>query len=388
MTTQAIQPTALSSQWTGAAPPTGAGHLSLKIDENSLELCYGPGQLASADSVGMLEAPRLDSVDGAVLDPALSRGIVRVAPYPGMACGDKLILRWDGLDLEGYAYQHEIVRFVSEGQVGKEVVFVVKGMHIAALDGGSLDVYWTLISAALAEPLSSARLQLSVGDSALRLLAPHVEESAGEVLDPDRVSHGVSVTLQPYARMTAGDRILLSWQGATTATEYSDALLVESFSVGETLSFWVAPETVTAHIGDKVTVRYRVLQASGATRDSEPTRIVFAALNRGVLDAPDVLEAEDGVLVVEDSIDGITVVLGNVQVQEGELVYLKCDGELFNHRDDREITRDMAGQPLVFIVPHRFWREHAGLTVRVAYSVEHLDDASQESAVTEVRVER
>jgi hypothetical protein len=46
----------------------------------------------------------------------------------------------------------------------------------------------------------------------------------------------------------------------------------------------------------------------------------------------------------------------------------------------------MAGQPLVFIVPYRFWREHRDLPVRVSYSVERLDDVSQLSDVTVVQV--
>ncbi|MNY49484.1 hypothetical protein D3C86_1849150 [compost metagenome] len=72
--------------------------------------------------------------------------------------------------------------------------------------------------------------------------------------------------------------------------------------------------------------------------------------------------------------------------EEGELVYLKCDGDYFNHRDDREITREMAGEPLVFVVPYRFWREHRDTTIRVAYTVERLDDVSQESEEVLVQV--
>jgi hypothetical protein len=384
MTTQEVhRATPLSQRANHDIHLADGGQLRLKVDEHSLEICYDLHSSAS----GRLQPPMLDSVDGAVLDPALPRGIVRVAPYPGMTCGDKLILRWDGLDLEGYAYQHEIVRFVSESQVGREVVFVVKGMHIAALDGGSLEVYWTLVSAARSAPLCSDRLQLTVGDAPPRLLAPHIEESVGAVLDPDRVAQGICITVQPYARMAVGDRVLLCWQTEGAALTYSDSLRVEAFIVGEAFSFWIAPQSVAAVLGDKATVRYQVRQRCGTTRESEPVQIVFAALNRGILDAPDVLESEDGVVQVDDSLDGITVVIGNAQVQEGELVYLKCDGDFFSHADDREISRDMAGQPLVFIVPHKFWREHAGSTVRVAYSVEHLDDVSQASAVTTVRVE-
>lgn len=39
-----------------------------------------------------------------------------------------------------------------------------------------------------------------------------------------------------------------------------------------------------------------------------------------------------------------------------------------------------------FIVPHRFWREHHGTTVEIAYTIERLDDISQQSAVRRISV--
>lgn len=83
-----------------------------------------------ADKVGMFEhgrgreqalslpVPAIDSLDGAVLDPSLNRVVVRIAPYPGMACGDRVVLSWRGLDIEGLPYHHEIARSISEAQLG------------------------------------------------------------------------------------------------------------------------------------------------------------------------------------------------------------------------------------------------------------------------------
>lgn len=93
-------------------------------------------------------------------------------------------------------------------------MFVIKGVHVATLECGSLQVYWTLYSVALPEPVSSARLQLDVGDPEPELLAPIIEDSVGGTLDPARVPQGTSVTVRPYARMAAGDRVILSWQGS------------------------------------------------------------------------------------------------------------------------------------------------------------------------------
>ncbi|MBC3205181.1 hypothetical protein HU755_00125 [Pseudomonas sp. SWRI111] len=334
-----------------------------------------------------LLAPMIAGLQGDVLDPALARVVVRVAAYAGMACGDQVRLYWEGLDIEGFAYQHERVRFVSETLVGQDLVFVIKGMHVSALDGGSLQVFWTLLSVDLPAPLESERLQLSVGDVRTRLLAPHIETMVGGTLDPSRVEEGVLVTLQPYARMSAGDRILMAWRGTQSSEAFNDALTVQAFAVGGMLSFWIPARYIEAHRGDHVSVDYRVESACGAVRPSDPASVFIGPLLRGELEAPEVLEAVDDVLSVADSTDGITVEIGNAQTLEDELVYLKCDGDFFNHRDDREITRETAGQPLIFIVPHRFWREHQGTTVRIAYTVERLDDVSQNSAVRHLRVE-
>ncbi|WP_332763157.1 hypothetical protein [Pseudomonas koreensis] len=358
------------------------------MNTHEVEFCYRMRHPAGACvSKELLPAVTLDSVEGRVLDPALGRVVVRIAPYPGMTCGDRLQLSWDGLDIEGFAYQHEMVRYVTEGQVGKEVVFVIKGLHVAALDGGSLEIYWAHMSAGLPEPSLSARLQLSVGDTRPQLLAPIVEGVVSGTLDPARVPEGTLVVLQPYARMAAGDRVTLIWGTDAFPGAFRDNLKVEAFAVADVLSFWIDGTQIVGHLGEQVAVRYRVEDAVGALRESEATKLLVMPFVREDLDAPDVLEAQDGVLGSEDAIDGVTVVIGNARTQEGELVYLKCDGDFFNHRDDREITRETAGKPLIFIVPHRFWREHHGTTVRVAYTVERLDDVSQESAETPVRVE-
>ena len=344
-----------------------------------------------ADNLNIAEqymaAPQLDQADNSVLDPSENKAIVTVAPYPGMACGDKLVMSWSGIDAEGVAYRHEVSRFVSEAQVGRAVVFCVAGAHIAALDGGSLEVYYTLYSALHCEPAESGRLYLNVGDVRQDLLPAIVNDAVGGTLDPDRVAEGACITIRPYARMAIGDRVLLSWAGVTPQASFNDTLKVEAFTVGGELSFWVRPDFIAPNMGATVTISYCVEHKGQESRLSEPAQLLIGPLERGLLLPPTVLEADEGWLDLQDAIDGVTVVIDNAQAEEGELVYLKCDGEHFSHRDDREISREMAGQPLVFIVPYRFWREHRDLTVQVAYSVERLDDVSQQSEVTLVQVQ-
>lgn len=352
------------------------------VDESvrSFGRCRGAGRHLP------LPAPALDSISGSVIDPSLSRVVVRIAPYPEMACGDRVVLSWRGLDAEGLPYHHEIARSVTEGQLGKEIVLVVRDVHIAALDGGTVEVFWTLSSTARPESVTSSRLQLDVGDVRFSLLPVVVEDAVRGSLDPARATFGTTAILQPYAGMSAGDRIRLSWQGPSMEASFHDNLVVERFAIGQPLVFGIAPEFITPHLGGEVTVRYRVEQKNGVIRESGVTQLRMAPLVRGELPAPAVVEAHDGVLDVHDAIDGVSVVIDAAQVEEGELVYLKCDGELFFHRDDREIIKGMAMHSLVFIVPYRFWREHVNTLVRLSYSVERLDDVTQESGVMSLHV--
>jgi hypothetical protein len=334
-----------------------------------------------------LPPPILEQAENGVLNPSDRKVVIRVQPYPGMTCGDKLLLSWTGLAADGLACNHQVVRFISEDRVGEDIIFAVGSTHIAVLDGGSLEISYSLMSTCFAEPVHSRRLQLSVGDVQSDLLPATVNDTVGRTLDPDRVKEGVIVTIKPYARMAAGDWVLLTWAGLSIEGSFSDALKVESFAVGGELSFWVSPECIAPNLGSSVSVDYCVKQAGHGPRYSEVTALMIGRLEQGPLPAPFVLEADEGWVDLHDAQDGVTVVIENARAEKGELICLRCDGEKFNHCDDREITNDTAGEPLVFIVPYRFWREHRDSAIRVSYSVERPDDTCQESGVTLIQVQ-
>ncbi|MFM9380354.1 hypothetical protein [Pseudomonas sp. UV AK001] len=345
------------------------------------------GRTCLREPSGSLPAVTLEAVEKGVLDPSLSSVVTRIAPYPDMACGDRVVLSWHGLDIEGLPYRHEFARSISEGQLEREIVFVIRNPHIAALDGGSLEMFWTLSSVKCLSPVSSVRTQLNVGDVLYSLLPPTVDDAVGGHLDPERVNDGTTVTLQPYAGMSVGDRVELYWQGTAEHASFRDSLIVESFAVGAPLVFGVDPRFIVPNLGNEVLVRYAIEQKTGALRESGSMSITIAPLVRGELAAPQVLETREGALDVREAVDGVSVVIDNARLEIGELVYLKCDGEHYFHRDHREVTSGMEIEPLVFIVPYRFWREHVGTTVRVSYSVERLDDVSQVSDVAQLNVQ-
>ncbi|MHC8407667.1 hypothetical protein [Pseudomonas sp. TMB3-21] len=332
-----------------------------------------------------LSVPVLHQARGAVLDPADRKAIIRIRPYTGMACGDRLLVSWTGLDVEGVVYRREFARFISERQVGAAVVVVIDGEHIAALDGGSLEVYYTLQSARITEPARSGSLHLSVGDASTGLLPACVPEAVRDTLDPGRVPQGTLVTIRAYSRMSVGDRVELYWTGISPQASLTDTLMIEAFALGGELSFWINPEQIAPNLNSTVTIAYSVRQGE-ETRHSQPAQLMIGPLIRATLAPPEILEADNGWLALEDVLEGATISIVDAETEDGELVYLKCNGEYFSHRDAREISKESAGEPLEFSVPYPFWKEHRGSTVKVSYSIERLDDVTQQSEMALLQV--
>ena len=332
-----------------------------------------------------VSVPVLPQARGAVLDPADRKAILRIPPYTGMACGDRLLLSWSGLDVEGVGYYREFARFISDRQVGADVVIIVAGEHIAALDGGSLEVYYTLQSARITEPVRSGSLHVSVGDASTGLLPARVPDAVRDTLDPDRVPEGTLVTIRPYSRMSVGDRVELYWTGIAAQASLADALVVEAFALGGELSFWISPQQIAPNLNATVTMGYSVRRGE-KTRHSPPAQLMIGPLIRAVLAPPEILEADDGQLALENVLEGATISIVDAETEGGELVYLKCDGEHFSHRDARELSNESAGEPLEFSVPYSFWKEHRGSTVKVSYSIERLDTVTQQSEAVLLRV--
>ena len=334
-----------------------------------------------------LPAPVLEPMVDGVLDPGLSFATVRIAPYAGMACGDRLVMFWVGLNDEGQRYLHEAEAFVSSGQVDKDVLFIVAAEHIDAIDGGSLEVFYSLDSASRVIPVDSERLCIDVGDVRRDLLPARVERTVGGALDPRRVNEGVRVTVRPYARMACGDKVSFSWKGATTVASFTDTLIIESYSVGSEISFWVDASYIVPNLGGEVSFSYVVEQMGLPARRSETGQVLIGALERQALPLARVLASDEGRLALMDAQDGISIVVDGGDIEAGEMVYLKCDGQFFSHRDEREVTESMVGKPMRFTVPLSFWEEHQGLRVGVSYVIGRLDDVSQASDVVYIEVD-
>ena len=324
-----------------------------------------------------LPAPLLSAAKGGVIDPAWSKAVVTVKPYPLMTCGDEVLLLWQGLNSDGEPYRHEVRRCVTERHVDRDVIFVVRAPHIAELDSGSLEITYRVRGKRLPAPMDSESLQLVIGDAPLQLLPVVADDAVGGSLDPRRVPDGTCLTIRPYSRMAVGDRLILIGSKGSKAL-WRDVLDIEAHAVGREVSFWMDPSQITPHIGSQLELTY-IVRRGHSVRRADTLALHIGALARPALGAPRIVGLDEGRLDVDALGEGVTVIISDARFEPGELVWLQCDGN-YSHVDEREIVEATAGQPISFRVPAAYWRDQLGRSVRVRYQVERLDDVSQHFA--------
>lgn len=340
-------------------------------------------QRARLTSSTRLAAPSLMAAKGGVINPAWRKVVISIEPYPMMTCGDEVLLMWHGLNSDAEPYQYEMRGFVSERQVGRPVVFVVREPHIAELDSGSVEISYRVTGRQLPTSLESEALLLDIGDVPLQQLAMVADDAVGGCLDPGRVPEGTRVTIRPYSRMTVGDRLILiaSKQGKAL---WRDVLDIETHAVGREVSFWLDHSQIAPHLGQDLSLAY-VVRHGHSVRRATPLSLHIGPLVRPALKAPRILGMENGVLDIDQHPNGATVVIEGAGLETGEWVWLQCNGNNI-HIEEREITKAMAGQRATFVVPASYWQDQRGRSVRLFYQVERLDDVSQHSEWVTVEV--
>ncbi|SDX84107.1 hypothetical protein [Pseudomonas sp. NFACC08-1] len=344
---------------------------------------YRSAQPPQLRSPARLLAPSLPAAKGGVINPAWRKAVITVKPYPLMACGDEVSLCWLGLNSDAQPYWHEESRFVTERQVGRDVVFVVRERHIAELDGGSLEISYRVTGKQLPAALDSEPLQLQIGDAPLQLLAAVADDAVGGSLDPARVPEGTRLTIRPYPRMAVGDRLILIASREDKAL-WRDVLEIEAHAIGREVSFWIDHSQIAPHVGHGLSLAY-VVRHGHSVRRAEPLSLHIGPLVRPALKAPRILGVAEGVVEVDELQGGLTVVIDGAGLEAGELVWFQCNGN-YAHVEEREITEDTTGQPVSFVVPAAYWQEQRDRSVRLFYQVERLDDVSQQSDWVAVQV--
>lgn len=163
----------------------------------------------------VLEAPEIVEAHAGWLDPEdvpISGATVQIQPYKHMVAGDRLLLAWEGRNGLDQPDNHQWSLVVDGVGV---IEHVVPTERVAALLGGSLNLYYTLVTAGGAQSLSPIR-DWRIPNVLRR---PEVEKASGD--DKDQLDfHSdfidathVKVFVARYPGMRENEEISVLWVG-------------------------------------------------------------------------------------------------------------------------------------------------------------------------------
>ncbi|AKM29570.1 hypothetical protein AB870_04605 [Pandoraea faecigallinarum] len=321
----------------------------------------------------LLPAPRvLEASDDATLDPAdvPNGATVDVEPWPNLALGDLLRLRWEGTTQGGDPVTYFDIIEISRENVGEPLRFTVPYSKIGPLGGGTVNVMYTVQSGTSLRESSTLTLTVFKADA---LPAPLVEGEVNGELNPIFVPAGARVTIPAWPDMAVGDSVTWFWLGTSeggqqTGTEQvtavGDIVVVADRNVIE----------INAMGGDTVNVLYEVTHASGGKTGSMAKTFVVLPLET-TLPAPIVVEAVDGILDPSElEIDATVRVAPYEGMARNDVVKIRFgENTAGEHIQSFAITDNMVGNPVNMYVPRDKILALNNRMVAVYYTVTNAD---------------
>lgn len=320
--------------------------------------------LVDTNSNDPLPGPLVDNVnEDGVLDPenVVLEAVVRVLPYPAMATGDKVTLRWDGRTAQG---SYSTYTVINSGTVNKEVIFRVPRSYVVANINGTVEVWYDVQKGGRTQ--ASIKRIITVRESTLAPLpTPTVKEAQGDTLDPAHATAGATVRIEALAQLRAGDRVTVQWQGPR-GSDNQEKTITEA-EAGQALELVFAYALVIANAGETVAIAYTVNRANGQVQTSDTLHLkIQIGLDNLPTPSMDTVGV-DGVLVpsrIPES--GATVRVRYTGMSREDRVFVSWRGASDHDTADQTVGAD--GE-LLFRVPKAFIVASSGRSATVFYTV-------------------
>ena len=280
---------------------------------------FSKGQFISViGQLQRLKPPIAEDAEQGALDPDLPRTRIEIPWDDSFEAGQAIKLFWLGTLPDFTPYLPDLpLRPITNGDIsaGLPLYITVDGVHIKILEGGTLELYYQLLSddgvlakldrysAINAIRESEHAPLLAVGEPRLELPPPTVEGVIDHFLDPDR--NGTTLTAT-WRNTLVDDKVTREWVGSKTGLD-SDSITLTSFTAGQPVPFPISARLIKGNEGGTVQARYFVERAGERTRHSQPLDFnVGAALE---LKPPKIRQAEpDGkTLLPMNAVEALTV---------------------------------------------------------------------------------
>jgi len=226
--------------------------------------------------VQRLAAPIAKDASQGSIDPELQRTTVEILWDDAMQAGQVIDLKWLGIypNLDPYFPALEPHVISNNEAVAKQSIFIgVDGVHLAKISGGTLELYYELLSDVKTRTLVTRQslhaAVLSVGEPKAELPAPTVLHAEDGVLDPEGVpSEGTRLIVPMYNGIISGDEVHYQWTGSTTGVA-TDGIKLNSITDKKPVPFDIRKQLVVDNLGGTVEASYYVIRADGRTSVSD-----------------------------------------------------------------------------------------------------------------------
>jgi hypothetical protein len=225
-----------------------------------------------------LAAPIAEDAQQGAINPDLPTPRIRIPFDPAIQVGMAIELNWRGYRPDGSTYDPELEwYFPSQGEADDPQGFsiTVDGIHLKTLEGGKLDLSYTLLSEKdngdILRRESHKAAQLTVGEPALELVAPLVLGEQNGALEPNDLPNGTSQLTAPKPAVNPTkprDVVTYTWIGDASGKE-EGSITLSSLSAGKDVNFRLDAAFVAKHIepnrGKRITASYRIWRAETGT---------------------------------------------------------------------------------------------------------------------------
>ncbi|MCI8208396.1 hypothetical protein AUC61_02505 [Pseudomonas sp. S25] len=304
--------------------------------------------------VQKLPAPDVREQVGGVLDPAsvpAAGATVVVKPYPGMSSADQIVIYWVGKTAGG-----DTTHFTGQqpgNDLSQEVIFrVPKVTQVDPLAGGTVDVYYTVISGTGTRDSATLPLSVRAVSPGLDLRKPRVPKAYG---DGTRLNFDSAMYYDDYLSvivnftgMAIGQRVQLRWAGTVV---YLSANQPVEF-VGD-MEFRIPRMEVVDVIGRSATMTYTVTLANGTV--AGPSDALTLSVDTQTYDLiPPVISADNSI-----------VTLRYTDMHAPHTGRIRWEG-IVKHDTDEQ---DLDTRPEEFRIPINWVTENRGREVLINYTV-------------------
>jgi len=245
----------------------------------------------------------------------------QVPVWVRMAVNDWVELYVYGFDANDELSTHYQGVFLSSGQVGHTVEFLIPRAFFNQLSNGRVDFHYSVNGVD-----SYVRDLKVIGQPVAPLAAPSLTDAVDGELDPDKLTAGTTVVVGDYERKAKGDKVTLLWEGLPGAS-WSEEKEVTDPAAAMVFDIDYDPYII-GNLNRIVTVSYRVQRAGGGGGSSETVPIQVRRKGGEEFAAPTVVQAEPDGTTLEPYkvINGATVHVAFAMMSEKDSIRVVFSG--------------------------------------------------------------